>query len=112
VLLGIDAGLRRGEIVGLKWPDVLFSRGVLVVRHNVVRGKLDVPKGRSEDEVALTTRLLAVLKAYRHEGTRIADGGGGVAAVAAHLRHKSLAIASRYIDRSGASSRAINALES
>ena len=45
-------------------------------------------------------------------GTRIADGGGGVAAVAAHLRHKSLAIASRYIDRSGASSRAINALES
>ena len=154
VLLGIDAGLRRGEIVGLQWSDVLFSRGVLVVRHNVVRGKLDVPKGRSEDEVALTPRLHAALKAYRHEGTfvldkngghfsdgepetwmvkitrlaglpwhgthilrktcgtRIADGGGGVAAVAAHLRHKSLAIASRYIDRSGASSRAINALES
>ncbi len=44
-------------------------------------------------------------------GTRIADGGGGVAAVAAHLRHKDLQTASRYIDRRGASSRAINALE-
>ena len=35
-------------------------------------------------------------------GTRIADGGGGVAAVASHLRHKSLQTASRYIDRRGA----------
>jgi len=45
-------------------------------------------------------------------GTRIADGGGGVSAVASHLRHKNLQTASRYIDRHGASSRAINALES
>jgi site-specific recombinase XerD len=45
-------------------------------------------------------------------GTRIADGGGGVAAVASHLRHKSLQTASRYIDRTGASTRAIHALES
>ncbi len=44
-------------------------------------------------------------------GTRIADGGGGVAAVATHLRHKSLQTASRYIDRRGASSRALDALE-
>ena len=35
-----------------------------------------------------------------------------VAAVAVHLRHKDLQTASRYIDRHGASSRAINALES
>ncbi|MCY0990496.1 hypothetical protein OV203_25365 [Nannocystis sp. ILAH1] len=45
-------------------------------------------------------------------GTRIADGGGGVAAVATHLRHKDLGTASRYIDRRGATSRALNALES
>ena len=41
-----------------------------------------------------------------------ADGGGGVSAVASHLRHKSLQTASRYIDRRGATSRALNALES
>jgi integrase len=45
-------------------------------------------------------------------GTRIADGGGGVAAIAAHLRHKDMQTANRYIDRTGASARAINALES
>ena len=45
-------------------------------------------------------------------GARIADGGGGVGAVATHLRHKDLATASRYIDRRGASQRALNALES
>jgi integrase len=45
-------------------------------------------------------------------GTRIADGGGGVAAVATHLRHKSLQTASRYIDRRGGTVRALKALES
>ena len=45
-------------------------------------------------------------------GTRIADGGGGVAAIATHLRHKDMQTANRYIDRTGASARAINALES
>ena len=105
-----------------------------MVRHNIVRGKLDLPKGRTEDEVGLTSRLVAALKTFRHDdgpfvltnkhgvhfseqdpkawmekitrlanvpwhgthvlrktcGSRIADGGGGVAAVAAHLRHKDL----------------------
>ena len=86
VLLGIDAGLRRGEIVGLQWSDVLLGRGVLVVRHNVVRGKLDVPKGRSEDEVALTPRLHAALKAYRHEGTFVLDKNAGTSATASPRR--------------------------
>ena len=45
-------------------------------------------------------------------GTRIADGGGGVAAIATHLRHKDMQTANCYIDRTGASARAINALES
>ncbi len=156
VLLGMDAGLRRGEILALQWSDLDLKRGVMTIRHNIVRGKLDVPKGRTEDEVGITQRLNAALVAARHErgpfvfstatgghykehnverwmkklaklsnipwygthvlrktcGTRIADGGGGVAAVAAHLRHKDLQIASRYIDRRGANSRALNALES
>jgi integrase len=45
-------------------------------------------------------------------GTRIADNGGGVSAVASHLRHKNLQTASRYIDRRGGTSRALKALES
>ncbi|MBL9106479.1 MAG: tyrosine-type recombinase/integrase [Myxococcales bacterium] len=155
VLLGIDGGLRAGEIVGLHWSDVDLGRGSMTIRHNVARGQLGMPKGRTEDEVALTRRLTEALGVLHHAGpfvftnergehftedyvrrwmqqlvrraqvpwhgthvlrktcgTRIADGGGGVAAVATHLRHKDLQTASRYIDRRGASSRALNALES
>ena len=156
VLLGIDGGLRRGEILGLQWCDLNLSRASMTIRHNIVRGRLDEPKGRTEDEVGLTPRLVEALTAIRHKrgpfvfstdagehhkehhinrwmeelvergklawhgthvlrktcGTRIADGGGGVSAVASHLRHKSLQTASRYIDRRGACSRALKALES
>jgi len=155
LLLGLDAGLRRGEMLALQWTDLDLTRGSVIVRHNLVRGRVDVTKGRSEDELSLTKRLVAALRAFRHDagpfvftngrgnhfyetdledwmrkvvtlakvpwhgthilrktcGTRIADGGGGVAAVAAHLRHKDLQTASRYIDRRGASSRALSALE-
>lgn len=152
VLLGIDGGLRRGEILGLQWGDINLKRGSMVIRHNVVRGKLGLPKGKTEDEVGLTSRLVDALRAITRSGpfvldhkgghyqehsivawmralvkqagltwrgihvlrktcgTRIADGGGGVAAVATHLRHKDLQTASRYIDRRGATSRALNAL--
>ena len=154
VLLGIDGGLRRGEILGLQWTDINVNRGTMVIRHNVVRGKVDVPKGKTEDEIGITRRLVHALEALprtgpfvfdrkgghyqehnitawmrtlvKHAGlpwrgthvlrktcgTRIADGGGGVAAVATHLRHKDLQTASSYIDRRGATSRALNALES
>ncbi|HEY8378642.1 MAG TPA: tyrosine-type recombinase/integrase [Nannocystis sp.] len=153
VLLGMDAGLRRGEILGLQWSDITLKRASMVIRHNIVRGKLDIPKGRTEEEVGLTKRLIEALEALPRTGpfvldnkgshfkehnmnawmralvkrasvpwrgthvlrktcgTRIADGGGGVAAVAAHLRHKDLATASRYVDRRGATSRALYALE-
>jgi integrase len=154
VVLGFDGGLRRGEILGLQWSDLDFKRMMLVVRHNIVRGKLDIPKGRTEDEVGITRRLADALTAlprtgpfvfdnggshYKDHnikawlttilryaglpwqgthilrktcGTRIADNGGGVSAVASHLRHKSLQTASRYIDRRGGTSRALKALES
>jgi integrase len=156
VLLGIDAGLRRGEILGLQWSDLDLDRASMTIRHNIVRGRLDLPKGRTEDEVGMTSRLVAALRAAQHRrgpfvladdagehfkehharrwmeqlveasgvawrgthvlrktcGTRIANRGGGVGAIATHLRHKDLQTASRYIDRRGASSRALDALES
>ncbi|MCY0991075.1 site-specific integrase [Nannocystis sp. ILAH1] len=153
VLLGLDGGLRRGEILALKWTDVDLKRGLLTIRHNLVRGKVDLPKGRTEDEVGLTMRLTETLRGFpasgpfvldnrgshfrEHNikswmetlvkraglswrgthvlrkscGTRIAEGGGGVAAVASHLRHKDLQTASDYVDRRRGSAGAIHALE-
>lgn len=34
VLLGGDAGLRRGEIIALEWPDVDLRRGLLTIERS------------------------------------------------------------------------------
>jgi integrase len=38
VLLGADAGLRRGEIVGLEWTDIDFKRGQICVQMRIPDG--------------------------------------------------------------------------
>lgn len=35
VLLGGDAGLRTGEMIGLKWCDIDFTTGVIDIRRAV-----------------------------------------------------------------------------
>jgi len=39
----------------------------MTVRHNIVRGKLGAPKGRTEEEVGLTRCLAEVLAAIKHQ---------------------------------------------
>jgi integrase len=60
VLLGGDAGLRRGEMLGLRWSDVDFQRRQLVVAQGVWEGK--DPKG---------------LRPGRHRITDLPKGGRG-----------------------------------
>jgi integrase len=154
VPLGFDGGLRRGEILGLQWSDLDLQRMLMVVRHNIVRGVLDIPKGRTEHEVGITRRLGEALQAlprtgpfvfdnagshYKDHniqsrlrtlleragmpwrgthilrktcGTRIADNGGGVSAVASHLRHKKPADREPLHRPPRCTSRALKALES
>jgi integrase len=72
VLLGADAGLRRGEVIGLEWPDIDFGRGTLTVRRTVYRGVVGTPKGCAERTIPLTPRLKAALQAHRHvAGARV-----------------------------------------
>lgn len=157
VLLGLDGGLRRGEILALRWDDVDLGRRTMTIRRTLVRGEVsDTTKGRSEETVGLTRRLTDALTAAQHTrgpfvlastlgghrtegwlrdqlvrlvkkagvrwlgthalrrtcGTRIADNGGGINAVAAQLRHRGLQMAARYVDRhAGAGEAALRALE-
>lgn len=75
VLLGADAGLRRGEVIGLEWRDIDSARGTLTVRRAVYRGVIGTPKGSAERVVPLTPRLKAALTAHRHlAGPRVMDG--------------------------------------
>jgi integrase len=77
VLLGGEAGLRCGEILGLEWPDVDFARGQLTVQRAVWRSHVTLPKGGKSRRVPLTERLAQALKAHRHlAGPRVLVGRG------------------------------------
>jgi integrase len=72
VLLGGDAGLRRGEIIGLEQSDCDVKRGVLHVRRSEWKGQVTLPKGGRERQVNMTERLRDALVANRHlRGDRV-----------------------------------------
>jgi integrase len=72
VLLGGEAGLRRGEITALEWGDVDLKKRQLCVQRSVWQGHADAPKGGRLRYVPLTQRLAAALHAARHlRGPRV-----------------------------------------
>lgn len=66
VLLGGDAGLRSGEIIGLRWQDIDFKKGALHVRRAVWMGEVTLPKSGKERTVPMTSRLAECLRGQRH----------------------------------------------
>ena len=70
VLLGGEAGLRRGEMIGLEWTDVNLTKRQLCVARS--GGHVSAPKGGRIRYVPLTKRLAAALQAARHvRGPRV-----------------------------------------
>jgi integrase len=57
VLLGGDAGLRRGEMIALSPLDVNLSQNYLTIRHSDVNGALTSTKGGKHRIVPMTKRL-------------------------------------------------------
>jgi len=83
VLLGGDAGLRAGEILGLELSDVSRAHERITVERQVWRGVADTPKGGKGRVVPMTARLGAALAAVRHlRGVRVLvqDDGSEVTA--------------------------------
>lgn len=79
VLLGLDGGLRRGEILALQWADVDLERRTLTVRRTLVQGELGTTtKGHSEETIGLTRRLVAALANTPRQGPFVlmTDKGG------------------------------------
>ena len=72
MLLAGDAGLRRGEIIGLDQSDCDTKRGMLHVRRSEWKGQVTLPKGGRERQVNMTDRLKAALVSNRHlRGERV-----------------------------------------
>ncbi|ACX51572.1 integrase family protein [Ammonifex degensii KC4] len=74
--LALKTGLRRGEVLGLKWEDVDLERGVLRVRRSLVEAKdpetgkvrlvFQEPKTeKSRRTVPLTRDVVALLKSHK-----------------------------------------------
>lgn len=72
VLLGADAGLRRGEILGLNQADIDYKRQQLYVQRQVYKGKEGPTKNGKPRYVPMTNRLAKALRAHRHlRGDRV-----------------------------------------
>lgn len=72
VLLGGEAGLRRGEIIALEWPDIDLRRGLITVERSEWKGKVTATKGMKYRVVPMTKRLQQALAAHRHlRGPRV-----------------------------------------
>ena len=66
-VVAIHTGLRRGELLGLKWTDADLEAGALTVRRSLdVDGTFKAPKNRSARRtLRLTPRALEALKAHK-----------------------------------------------
>jgi integrase len=56
-LLALTTGMRRGEILGLRWSDVDLDRGVLSVRRSVVAAGYQVSENETKTGRSRTIRL-------------------------------------------------------
>lgn len=67
--LDLNTGLRRGELVALRWVDVDLEAGILAVRRNTVTVRNDLntgtPKGNQSRTVDLDAETVTSLKTHR-----------------------------------------------
>jgi integrase len=80
-LLAVTGGLRRGELLGLRWRDVDLGRGVIGIRQTLTRTgaglQFQEPKtDRSRRTVALSPLVVAALRRRREEQRADWDGLG------------------------------------
>ena len=66
IVVALRTGMRHGELIGLRWEDVDLVAGRIVVRQNVVYGKIGTPKSGKPREIPLGDEVKAALKAHRH----------------------------------------------
>jgi integrase len=80
VAMAAASGMRRNEILALRWPDIDFTTGIVSVRHSVEDSKthgrrLATPKSkRSRRSFQLDAGMLSLLKGVKERQQRIVAG--------------------------------------
>jgi len=76
LLIDLSTGMRRGEIVGLKWSDLDLKKGIVQVRRAIVRRPTDLGGGyaeaplktkKSRRSIMLPPYIITVLAHYREQ---------------------------------------------
>jgi integrase len=80
-LCAVMTGLRQGELLGLRWGDIDFSKNQIYVRRSYYRGTFVKPKSeRSKRAVnippILTKALMGLTSSYLKDGIVFCDKGG------------------------------------
>jgi integrase len=65
LLCAVRAGLRMGEVIGLKWTDIDFHGRFIEVRHSVVLGEETTTKSHKIRRVEMSSQLQSVLRRLR-----------------------------------------------
>jgi integrase len=66
VLLGGEAGLRCGELLGLRWSDIDLEHGLLTVSRAIWKREEGPPQGGRSRTLPLAPRLAEALAKYRN----------------------------------------------
>ena len=79
-IVAIRSGLRRGELLGLRWANIHLDRGYLTVaesRVKVVGGvKVEAPKGLRARQIELSAEEVALLRTHRERQERVHERAG------------------------------------
>lgn len=65
VLVAVRTGLRLGELLALRWVDVLWEQRRLMVTQSMTRQRIGTPKSGKKREVPLSPDALAALRAWQ-----------------------------------------------
>lgn len=81
VALTATTGLRRGEVSGLRWPDVEFDTRQLVVRRSVKHADgpgwvVGPPKTHQQRTIAIDDFALEVLASHKQRAEKVASDAG------------------------------------
>jgi integrase len=88
MLLAGDAGLRLGEVLGIRWEDIDLVAGRLTVTRQIRKGVEGTPKGGRRRSVPMTAALVAALKALPQVRVgRVVRGPQGEPVAEAALKH-------------------------
>jgi integrase len=73
-VLAVTCGLRRGELLGLRYEDIDLKRGTLQVRRSLSKGEINLPKtSKSRRNIKLSRMAIEALKRHKKRQTVLSE---------------------------------------